>query len=321
MPRPEVAGRLRTLLALLPWLARRGGASLDEVAERVKLSRGKVVELLEMAACCGFPPYTPDRLIELIVYDDRVEANLDPLLARPVRLNASEGFTVAASARALLAVPGADPDGALASALAKLEKALGGPERLVVELDEPAQLAAVREAAEQRHQIEIEYYSASRDELTHRRVDPLEVFAEDGHWYMDAWCHLAGGLRHFRVDRIRRLRPTGVSFLVPSPSVTPGPDAEGPKRAFVPGPDTKVVRLLVPASCRWVAEAYPTEEVVERSGGRLEVALSVGGTAWLERLLLRLGPQAEVLSPPELADVGQRAARRLLSLYSREISN
>src|ERR1700694_3129632 len=103
MPRPEAGDRLRRLLAILPWLAREGGAELSQVARRTSMSVEDVVKLLEMAACCGLPPYTPDSLIELIVHDDRVEANLESLLSRPMRFNASEGFTVAAAARAILA--------------------------------------------------------------------------------------------------------------------------------------------------------------------------------------------------------------------------
>jgi predicted DNA-binding transcriptional regulator YafY len=35
----------------------------------------------------------------------------------------------------------------------------------------------------------------------------------------------------------------------------------------------------------------------------------------LERLLLRLGPDAEVIDPPDLVDTGRRAAERVLAAY------
>jgi len=123
--RPEAGDRLRRLLAMLPWLAERGRVPIKEVADRFDMRPNEVVAELELAACCGLPPYTPDQLIELVVTDDYVEANLGGRLSRPLRFSPAEGFTVAASARAILAVPGADPDGALARALAKLEAALG----------------------------------------------------------------------------------------------------------------------------------------------------------------------------------------------------
>jgi predicted DNA-binding transcriptional regulator YafY len=57
--------------------------------------------------------------------------------------------------------------------------------------------------------------------------------------------------------------------------------------------------------------------VVRREGdGQVsEVALDVGGMAWFERLLLQLGTDAQVVSPPELTDLAARAAERLLRTY------
>ncbi|MGH9075479.1 MAG: WYL domain-containing protein, partial [Acidimicrobiales bacterium] len=224
MVKREAGARLRRLLALLPWLAEVGTAPIAEVAERCGLGEGEVVELLELAACCGLPPYTPDQLMELIVSDGWVTANLGAHLSRPQRLTAAEGFTLAASARAILAVPGADPDGALARALSKLEAVLGS--RLAVELDEPPLLDVVRRAAVDGERLEMAYYAESRDELTHRMVDPWAVFVRDGHWYLDGWCHLAAGRRLFRVDRVRAARPAGER----------GPADAGRAGAGEPGP-------------------------------------------------------------------------------------
>jgi len=302
----EAGDRLRRLLAILPWLAREGGASIAEVAERFGMREPEVVAELELAACCGLPPYSPDQLIELIVSDDWVTANPGRHLSRPQRFTPAEGFTLAASARAILAVPGADPDGALARALAKLEAVLG-ERKVAIDLDEPAHLDPVRQAISDRERLEVDYYSASRDEITTRQIDPYVVFARDGHWYVDAWCHLAGDVRHFRVDRLQSVRPTGERFEVPA--------AEVPDEVFAPGSDAQEVTIVMPVESRWVVEAYPTGEVVDLGDGRLQVTLAVGGRAWLERLLLRLGPAARVVAPDELAGVGREAAARLLAAY------
>ena len=96
-----------------------------------------------MAACCGVPPYTPDQLLEIVVTEDTVSTRVGTTLARPRRLSPREGLGLAASARALLAVPGSDEDGALSRALAKLERALGQA-AIEVELDTPDLLDVVR---------------------------------------------------------------------------------------------------------------------------------------------------------------------------------
>ena len=315
MPRREAGDRLRRLLAILPWLAGRGPVPIRDVADRFDMRPEEVVAELELAACCGLPPYTPDQLIELVVTENEVEANLGGRLSRPLRFSAAEGFTVAAAARAILAVPGADRAGALARALAKLEATLGERLAVTVELDSPLLLEVMRRAISDGERLEVTYYSASRDELTHRRIDPRAVFNADGRWYVNAWCHLAGGVRNFRVDRMEEALPTGERFETP-----PAP-AGRVREAFTPGPDVDEVTLVLSPGARWVAETYPARRLEELGQDRVRITLAVGGHAWLERLLLRLGPDAEVVEPPELVELRRQAAARVLARYPAEPRN
>jgi proteasome accessory factor C len=308
---PPASERLRRLLAMVGWLARVGEASIDELAARFGLAPGDVVAELELAACCGVPPYSPDALMEILVTEDRVQARLPAELARPRRLTAAEGFALAATARTILAVPGADADGALARALARLEEVLGEPGRLVVELDEPRWLPDARQALAADRQVEIEYHSASTDETTRRVVDPVAVVAVDGHWYLDGWCHRAGDLRRFRVDRIRRLSEVGPRDPA---AAALDPAAAGP---FVPGPGARTVRLAVGPEAAWLAETVPVLATEPTEDGGQVLTLGVAGRAWFDRLLLQLGPAARVLEPEDLVPAAAEAARRVLARYRR----
>lgn len=307
--RPEAGQRLRRLLAVLTWLARVERAPVAELAERFGMTAEDLVADLELAACCGLPPYTPDQLMEILVDEEEVVAHLGPELARPRRLTAAEGFALAASARAILATPGADPDGALASAVAKLEEVLGVDGRLRIDLGGGPHLAAVRDALERGRQLNVRYYSVSSDEESDRVVDPVDVVAIDGRWYLDAWCHRAGDMRRFRVDRLVSVEETGMP-AEHSAAIAAATEA------FVPGPDAVVARLAVDPAGMWVVEAVPDLGTSPLPDGRTEVRLAVASTVWFERLLLRLGPHAEVLDPSELADAGRAAAGRLLERYA-----
>jgi predicted DNA-binding transcriptional regulator YafY len=305
----DTAGRLRRLLAILAWLSQVADASIDEVAARFDLSPEALVAELEMAACCGVPPYTPDQLMEIIVTDTSVSVLPGTALARPRRLTPAEGVALAASARALIAVPGSDPEGSLSRALTKLDQALGG-ERVGVELDTPAMLETVRAAIEERRLLDISYYSASSDRVSERRVDPIRLFATEGHWYVDAWCETAGDTRRFRVDRI------GTAELV-GPSERTEPEIAGPPTdvAYVPGPDDRRVLLSIDPAVAWQIESIPVAGPPRTVEGRLEVEVFVGGEAWLARLLLALGPDARVLEPEDDRSVAGDAARRILRRY------
>lgn len=54
--------------------------------------------------------------------------------------------------------------------------------------------------------LELDYYSRNRGELTHRRITPLSIEAET---YIHAYCHLRRDERVFRISRVAELRPVG----------------------------------------------------------------------------------------------------------------
>ncbi len=77
-PGRQTSDRLRRLLAIVGWLAQVGEASIGELAERFAMDDTELVRELELAACCGVPPYTPDALMEIEVSDTSVRAFLPP---------------------------------------------------------------------------------------------------------------------------------------------------------------------------------------------------------------------------------------------------
>jgi predicted DNA-binding transcriptional regulator YafY len=312
VPGRETSLRLRRLLAVVGWLAQVGEAPIGEVARRFAMDEEELIRELELAACCGVPPYTPDTLMEIEVSETSVRAFLPPEFARPRRLTPAEGFAVAASARLIMAVPGSD-DGPLGRALAKLEAALGTREAIGVDVDAPQSLAAVRLASDAGQVVEIDYHSASRDESTTRVVEPVQVITMDGHWYLDAFCRRAGDMRRFRVDRIAAVRPVEGERMAASPVGRAADDT------FVPGPGAVEVELHLGPGAQWVAEQVPRRAEARAADGTVtDVVLDVAGMAWFERLLLQLGAESYVARPPELTDLAGRAAHKVLRLYQED---
>lgn len=313
MSRPDAASRLRRLLAILPWIAANQGSTIDEIAERFAVPVGELERDLELVPLCGLPPYTPDRLVDLSIVDGMVTVRFAEHFDRPLRLSAAEGFALLAAARALLAVPGSDPKGPLASAVAKLERTHGLEAGVTVEVDDSGALDALREATADNMRVEIDYYSLGRDATTTRRIDPLAVFYAEGQWYCSAYCHTAGDERLFRVDRIHEIRPTGERFESPlqEPSSGEGTDPV----VFHPKPTDPRVTVVVPPEAAWIADTYPVEDVQRLDEGGFQVTFALSERAWLERLLLRVGAEARVTAPSDLIDAGREAARRTLSRY------
>jgi proteasome accessory factor C len=308
-PRPLAGAEIQRILALVPWIVAHPGAGKTEIAARFGITVDQLDEDLALVLMIGVPPYSPGDYLDVEEEaDGGVTIRLADYFRRPLQLTPAEGLALLAAGRALLAVPGSDPEGPLATALTKLERALDLPD-LVVEVGAAQYLDEVRDAAARHDRLEIDYWSAGRDEVTTRRIDPAVVFFALGAWYTGAYCHRAGAERMFRVDRIRGLRATGEQFEDGATEIESG-------EVYNPSADDPSVTLRLAPAAAWVAEAYPTQSVTERSGGSLDVVLTVSEPAWLERLLLRLGPDVEVVEPAELRSAGGAAAQRVLARYT-----
>ncbi len=308
--------RLRRLLVMLPWLMEVGEVPLADVARRYDLTEAQVQKDLELVAMCGLPPFV-DEMIDVFVDDGMVFVGVPRLFTRPLRLTAPEGFSLLAAGRAAMELPGADRAGALGRGLDKLARALGeagidtgadDTAGVVIDLARPEATDALVDAAASSSELRISYYTPARDELAERTIVPRHVFVESGNWYVLADDGRSGERRTFRVDRIESSSPTG--------SVVPAVDeVSAPPSFFVDAEVPRAVLRLNPEA-RWVVEQYPVDEVIERSDGLVDVRLPVSNERWLAKLLLRLGPTAEVVEPAGF-DAAAALAGRLLDRYTR----
>lgn len=329
---PSAADRLSRLLAMVPWVLEHQGAPLEEVADRFGITTDQLVKDLELLFVCGTPGHLPDDLIEADWEGGRLHIGNAEAIARPLRLGIDEALALITGLRTLIDVPGfaGEQDReALTGALAKLTEAAGeaahASRALSVDLtrdsapDEGSEvLATAREALRHpagRRRLRLHYLVPSRDETTERDVDPMRLLTVDGRWYLEGWCHRAGGVRMFRVDRIVTAEVLDADGTPPEQAVARDVD-DG---LFTPGEDDLVVTLELDAQARWLLEHVPVESVEEldEAGGqgRARVRLRTADDRWLRRLLLPLGGAAVVVDPPEVAEGLARAARTALEAH------
>jgi proteasome accessory factor C len=313
--------RLARMLSLVPYISRRPGVSIDEIAREFAVSREQISADLDLLMVCGLPGYYPDDLIDVVLDDDggTVSITFDAGIERPVRLTADEAQALLVALRALAETPGLVETEAVTSALAKLEqldrRAAESTDAVRVLPADPAPaLGTVREGLDRSRRLWMKYYTASRDTVTERTVDPLRILVTDGHAYLEAYCHLARAIRHFRIDRIEEIRvldePAQGSLWV---------DSEIPDRIFHPDPAVPPVELILTGGARWVAEYYPVETVATLPDPQagVRVTLHAGNDEWLTRLVLSLGGDAVVGNRPEVTDRIARRAEQALAAYGR----
>ena len=308
MTRTSVDKQLERLLVLVPWvMAHDQGPTVEEVCDRFDISETELAANLELLFMCGLYPFTPDTLIEADIVDGRVWIRSADSFTRPPFFRPEEALALIAAASAALALPGNEENAALKSALAKLSGVLGigDDEAVAVSLSttQPELLDTLRIAIERRNPIELDYYSHGRDTWTHRRLHPLHVFNRSGQWYLQAVS--ADDIRSFRLDRMRDV--TTIAETFEPPAHIP------PASTYEPRPGDPELVLDLDPQARWVSEQYPILETEPIANGGLRVKIAVSERLWAERLLLRLGNHARVVSGEIDPYV---SARRILRRYS-----
>ena len=196
--------------------------------------------------------------------------------------------------------------------LHRLEQAsvIAGPARPPPGLDKDT-LRPIQQALVARRILRLVYRARARTEDTTREVESMGVVFAGGAWYLVAWCRLRREVRHFRLDRIRRLELGAEQF-------TPRKDFDLQRHlAEIEASSPRIeVRLRVAAGAleRVRAESH-SGVLAEKPGDRgTEVRLHTYSLEWCARWLLSFGAEAEAIAPAELRrlvrDLAQAAVRR-----------
>lgn len=175
----------------------------------------------------------------------------------------------------------------------------------------------VTDALVSRKRLRLVYSSRSKDEVSERWVSPQRLVYYRDNWYLDAWCHLRKALRTFALDSLRVLESGPVARDVPEAQL----DAHVSRSyGIFAGPVTaRAVIHFSAAAARWVAdeEWHPQQESRHLQDGRWELVVPYGDPTELVRDILKFGPEAEVLEPPELRALVMDKLSQALRHYRR----
>ena len=305
----DVSQRLRRLLYLVPYVARRDdGVAVEDLAEQIGVDREQLLKDLDMLSGVGPPDGDPGEYLLVTVEDGRVFVDLAQRLTRPLRLTPAEGCSVLLGIRTLRESGIAPFDDALGSAEAKLLSALGrdaeAAESLavgtVVAKPDEAVATFLRDlvtAARKRASVRLEYASASRAKTELRLLDPYGLVHHAGEWYAVGHCHKRGDTRTFRLDRIASLSTTDDAFEIPDDF-----DLETYRREhlYVPSADAVTVRVhLDPLATARVGASWPVGDVSTNDDGSAEIVIDCEGFEWITGWVLQFGSHAWITAPPE----------------------
>ena len=299
--RPERFARLVTLAGMLIEAAKRGERlQVADLRERLELSNEELREDVELLNVVNFGGGTYVLYAELI--GGEIEVDSEPYgdnFARPARLLPLE-------AKALIAaidlfgehLPQTD----LQKARKKIVSALGhDPSEEGLEIasaggGDAAVARAINDAIADSKVMEIRYYKENEDQFTDREIEPYRLQNGSEGWYVASYDLTRGGVRHFKLERIKEATLSKKSFE---------PREEVEELAGVEGwmthgevPTADVARVWVsPERARWLREERTVVE--ELADGAVVVELPYAGKPWLVREILRGAGDLVVLEPSD----------------------
>lgn len=328
-PRSTADEKLERVLYVLPAAARGEGARLEELAEELGVRRRRVLRDLEEVTARAFYHRSggADRL-QIAVDEERVSVWTAGEFRRPVKLTPGEATALHMALRARAAAEADGAPGEAEELARELERDLA-----VAVPDRPGAIAVEGEggtgpagdvrsvlfrAAREGRCCRVRYLSSGATEPYERMLAPYTMVYSEGAWYAlaargeddggagDAAAGDGPDVRVYRADRVLEAGLTDRGFEVPD-GFDPGDylTRGAPYRADDPREVTvRYSSRIAP----WIREKGPVEE---RDDGSVTVTHPVSDPDWLVRHVLRYGPEAEVLEPPEMRRRVAEAARRV----------
>lgn len=318
MARFTSSDRARRLIALFGKLTP-GEIPLADLAAELGTSAADLSADLETLSCCGVAPYYPDQMMDVFVEDGVVRVySPPPALREPVRLSPAEAEALAAA----LSAAGFSADDPLTSRLlsaasmrfdaAEMERTL----RAAAGPHDSAAFEALADAVRAEKVVDIRYQKEGAEAAEQRRVEPLQLFADRGVWYLSAWCRSAGALRTFRLDRVLSVQATGEPVTRTAARAASAKRARPGRGGGVSAFDSRglpLARLRFAQSEPFVEREWPGGRVLAaEDSGETIAEVPFAGTAWIaRRVLARLGA-VEVLEPADLRAAVRELAREEL---------
>jgi len=180
----------------------------------------------------------------------------------------------------------------------------------------PSAFETVAGATLARRRLLLLHFNRATGETLERVVSPQQLVHYRDNWYLDAWCHLRGGLRSFAVDAVTHCHQLEDEAIEMDPQHLRAATQSG-YGIFSGAPTAHALLRFSPERARWVAQEswHPEQQGSWQDDGSYLLRLPYSDDRELVGDILRHGPGCVVLEPCELRDKVESALRQALSAY------
>jgi predicted DNA-binding transcriptional regulator YafY len=177
---------------------------------------------------------------------------------------------------------------------------------------------ALAKAIEDKETVVLKYFSGQKATVTSKVCDPLHLLNYRDNWYLVAYCHEKQDYRDFLMNRILSLEFTDRRF---KPYHNFDIEEHKVDSTLLGGQElaTHVLMEFDKYAAHWIRlrQVHPSQKIVERTDGSLELSFTVFSYENLLRWILSFGEHARVLRPFELQERVKRTIQRMNHLYGR----
>lgn len=157
----------------------------------------------------------------------------------------------------------------------------------------------------ERRVVEFDYYS-TYGEMTHRRMEPIQLWFKSRAWYVKGFCLIRQDVRLFKLTRVKNLSVTEERFemrdlLAEPPNREP---AEHRKR------DVKLILRIAPEMTYRVMDEFDEAEAEKQPDGSFVVSVTWPEDDWVYGTILSYGELIEVLEPAHIRRLSSQKLKK-----------
>jgi len=307
------------MLKAVDFLAKPGGATMQELGEELEVDRRTAYRIRETLEELGFPLYDDTSSLDgkkRYRFEESYLKKLPNMKVPELNLSLSELIALYFIRGNGKLFSGTDIERNIESAYTKLDAFM--PEGLANKLervktlfvssskyakdyrDKQEIIETITDAIFRQQTCLVEYHSFHDDKMKGFKIDPLRFFERDGGLYLFVRTTKYGDIRVLAVERINKLTITEATFLQPE-NFDPDALLDNAFSIVYDEPIDVKIRFSADIS-RYIKERRWSKEqiIADQTDGSIILAMKTSGRMDVKKWVLSFGAESELIEPVEL---------------------
>lgn|GEM_PF-3463855 len=283
-------GRIPRLISIAYFLSTRTEIHIDELCERLEISREQLESDLNVLMFCGLPPYSPEQLFDISIEDDFVSMYFNDVFVSPLRLKNNEIVQVLIALERLKSSSSTDQEKTLISnTISKINESQSSP--IEVEYVQTKTSDLIQEALKDNLKLRVNYLSLNSAKISDRVVVPQAIYNTSSISYLFAIEESSNSSKLFRVDRILEAQILRDEIAIDDqPEVDLQEHFQSNSEQLFIDDTNNYVDLVINDQANWLLDSVP-QEIIDESANVYRFFTS--SPYFVARLLLSNYPNIE----------------------------